>query len=396
MTWQIGIKTKMKLTCYGAYTNGEEFWIPSKEINALYYMNIVDGNTRYIGTFPNYFNDAAWKIRKVIEYQNELFFFSINAYQVWKLNKASGQIDEYTYSTYPVGQITNVEVIQQEAWVIPNNFSSPIICFDLQEKKGYPLQWDNEIYLEWGTGSVTRIAREKNCLYFATRNIDDIHLCILDCDQKTISFKDLDTLCRINCIGIKGKKLAVFGENKQKQGVLQIYDLHTMQMLEEQELLLAEKLMEKGDMKYFSLIFSANNIILVPAWARKVITYNLDTKTEKYIEYPDEFRSALGTKKEVKFYETMEHGSKVYFMPYLIPQILVLDTEKVCFDVWNTEVEKEEFRRAYQNIYSSGWMRLEESKNLTLNTFCTMIESADSHNCNNVSDNMGSSIYRIL
>lgn len=386
----------MKLTCYGAYTNGEDFWIPSKEINALYHMNIADGNTRYIGTFPNYFNDAAWKIRKVIEYQNELYFFSIHAYQVWKLNKATRVIDEYTYSTQQVSQITNVEVVKNEAWVIPNNFASPIICFDLKEKRGYPLQWDHETYLDWGTGSFTRIAKAEDYLYFATRNRDDIHLCILDCGQKKIFFKDLDTLCRINCLGIKDNKLAVFGENKRKQSVLQIYDLHTMQLLEENELLLADNLMEKSNMKYFSLIFSANNVILVPAWTTKVIVYNLATKTEKYVEYPDEFCSILGSQKAVLFYEIMEHGRKVYFMPYLIPQILVLDTKKLCFDAWNAEVEKEEFRRSCQNIYSLEWMRLDESANLTLDTYCTMIEGNGYYSHNLLRDNMGSSIYRSL
>lgn len=386
----------MKLTCYGGYTNGEEFWIPSKEINALYHMDIADGNTRYIGSFPNYLNDAAWKIRKVIEYQNELYFFSIHAYQVWKLNKVTGVMDEYIYSIQQVGQITNVEVVENEAWVIPNNFGSPIICFDLQEKRGYPLQWDYETYLDWGTGSFTRTVRAADHLYFATRNRDDIHLCILDCGQKKISFKDLDTLCRVNCLGIKDNKLAVFGENKWKQSVLQIYDLHTMQMLEENELLLAENLMGKSNMKYFSLIFSINNVILVPAWTTKAIVYNLATKTEEHIEYPDKFHSVLGSRKAVLFYEIKENGKKVYFMPYLIPQILVLDTEKLCFDVWNAEVEEEEFRRTYQNIYSSEWMRLDESENLTLDTYCTMIESKDFHNHNLPRDNMGSSIYRSL
>lgn len=386
----------MKLTCYGAYTNGEEFWLPSKEINALYYMNLANGNTQYIGAFPNYLNDMAWKIRKVIEYQNELYFFSIGAYQVWKLNKITGKIDEYTYSTQQAGLITNVEVIQKEAWVIPNSFSSPIICFDLQEKRGYPLQWDNETYLDWGTGSFTRTARMGDHLYFATRNKNDIHLCILDCGHKKISFRDLDTLCRINCIGIKDNRLAIFGENRRKQGVLQIYDIHTMQMIEERELSLAEKLMGKSEMKYFSLIFSADNIMLVPAWAGKVIVYNFNTKAEEYIDYPNGFCSILGMQKAVLFYETMEHERKVYFMPYLIPQILALDTEKLCFDTWNTEVEKGEFRKAYQNIFSSEWIRLDESKNLTLDTFCTMIEDTDSHSHNRIRDNMGSSIYRSL
>ena len=386
----------MKLTCYGAYTNGEDFWFPSKEINALYYMNIFDGNMRYIGRFPNCLNDAAWKIRKVIEYHNELYFFSIGAYQVWKLNKETGEIDEYTYSLQNVGQITNVEVIQKEAWSIPNSFSSPIICFDLQKKKGYPLKWDNETYLACGTGSFTRAAKGKDCLYFATRNKDDIHLCILDCSQKKISFQDLDTLCRVNCLGVKGNKLTVFGESKRKLNVLQTYDLRTMQIAEEHRLLMAERLIKKNDMKYFSLIFSANNIILVPAWARKIIVYNLYTKKEDYIEYPDEFCSILGTQKRCLFYEILEYGRKLYLMPYLIPQILILDMETLCFDVWNTEVREEEFKRTYLNSFSPEWIRLDESNNLALGTFCKMIEALESHDYSKARNNRGSSIYQFL
>lgn len=386
----------MKLTCYGAYIKGEEFWFPSKEINALYYMNIADGKTKYVGMFQNCLNDTAWKIRKVIEYNNELYFFSKSAYQVWKLNKVTGRMDEYTYNTQPVGQITNVEIVHKEAWVIPGSFDSPIICFDLQKKVGYQLQWDNETYSAWGTSSFTRVARTEDCLYFATRNKDDIHLCILDCSQKKISFREIDTLCRINCIGIKDNQLAVVGENKRRQGVLQIYDLHSMQILEENGLSLAESLTEKSDIKYVSLFFATNNIILVPAWAEKVISYNLDTKTEKYIEFPDEFCSILGSEKAIRFYETIECGRKVYLMPYQISQILELDLEELCFNAWNVEVGKEEFLKSFHNSDTSESMRINESKNLTLSVLCTIMADANSHKHNKVKDNRGSSIYRSL
>lgn len=69
MKWHKGI------TCLGAYTDGKEFWIPSKAINALYYMRILDKKLKYIGMFPDCISDRAWSIQKAIRQKDELFFF---------------------------------------------------------------------------------------------------------------------------------------------------------------------------------------------------------------------------------------------------------------------------------------------------------------------------------
>lgn len=385
----------MKLTCYGTYTDGKEFWLPSKEMNALYCMNTSDRSVKYRGLFPECLNDRAWDIKRVIEYRDELFFFSIYAYQVWKLNRKTNEIKEITYCTHSVSQITNIEMVQDEVWVIPNSFRSPIIFFDLQEEKGHLFQWDSEAYWNYGTGSFTRTARAGDKLYFATRNKNDIHLCVLDCQQKTILFERLDTLSLIQCIGIKNDRLWVFGEDVQKRNVLQEYDRITLQKRVSHEMVLPEKLMETGGLSYFLMAVFDKNLLLIPAWAKEIILFDLETKQEKIIEYPEEFLLELKKTKGVIFNEIQKIDRTIYLMPHLIPQILILDTETMTFETWNVEVPEGECVKAFERCFCGAkGVQIYERDGFLVDDLCRILKRADTHAGDIVQNNVGTNIYR--
>lgn len=386
----------MKFTCVGAYTDGKCLWLPSKEMNALYNMDIFTKEIKYIGVFPDCLNDMSWTIKKVTEYHDKVFFFSANSYQIWGLDKATNNIETYIGCNQSAGLITNVEIIQDEAWIIPNNFISPIVCFDLQKKVGSVFQWDKGQYRDCGTGSFTRTAKLKNKIYFATRNKDDIHLCVLDCEQKKMTVHDIRELSLVNCIGIKDDKLWMFGENRERKNVFLKYDIHTLQCAESYESMLSEELMEKGGLQYFSMGIFQDSLILNPAWAKKIILYDLDSNEEKYIEYPDEFSSILEKVSGVIFDTVMCLEGKIYFMPYLIPKFLVLDMKDLTFQVTDMEVDEIEYVKALKEICSEGGMNLYESRYLSIRQIFTAMKNEDNNILNRKQTNTGMKIFRNL
>lgn len=383
----------MKLTCVGAYTDGKCLWVPSGEINALYKMDISKRNIKYIGKFPDCWNDMSWRIRKVFEYHDEVFFFSTISYQIWRLEKATKEIETYNCWSQSIVQITNVEIVQNKAWIIPNNFISPIICFDLQKKEGKVLQWNNEQYWKYGTGSFTRTVRFEDKIYFATRNKEDIHLCVLNCVHKKMMIHDIRELSLINCIGVKDDKLWIFGENRERKNIFLEYDVHTLQCVGSYLSVLSEKLMEKGGLQYFSMGIMPNSIMLIPAWAKKIILYDLDSNEERYIEYPDDFASKLKTVSGVVFNEMMLIEGRMFFMPYLIPKLLVLDVKSLTFETLDMAVSEKEYAKAFKEFCIVSGKHLNESRCLSVEHFCKAMRQEEASILRSKPKNTGIKIF---
>ena len=75
------------LTLGSLCENESEFLLPSMEVNKLFRVNLKNGNkAEVIGTFFDYKKKYAWKIVKVIAWNEKKYFFSRNSYELWEVD----------------------------------------------------------------------------------------------------------------------------------------------------------------------------------------------------------------------------------------------------------------------------------------------------------------------
>ena len=136
---------------------------------------------------------------------------------------------------------------------------------------------------------------------------------------------------------------------------------------------------------------------MIPAWAKEIILFYYETKTEKIIRYPEIFYLELKKINGGVFNEIQRIDKKIYFMPYLIPQILALDMETELFEVWNEKVPVEEYAKVFKHHFCvTKGMRIYESNAFSVNDFCAVLQWTDCHTAYKRKDNIGIKVYRSI
>ena len=389
------IENSRNILVYGAYTDGISCWLPARELNALFYMDLSKRHIKYIDLFRNDDNEKAQNIIKVIAFEKEFFFFQRYAYTVWILNTCTNKMEKCVYGRNTV-ILTNVERVADEAWIFSDSFNEPIVCFDLKNKKCTILNWEPEKYKDSDTVSFTRLVEDCGKFYLSTRKKDEINVCIIDYIKRKVSYRHIETLCYINCLEVNGNKIWLCGKNCYGKTVLQVYNLEKWGMEEEAELSELE-MEELATVKYFRMILFENKIFFIPSIARKFVVYDVLTGTEKVLQYPDNFCYPKDENDKNIFTQIERVGEKIYLYPSLAEQILILDMRKLVFEAVDVVCEKTEYDKAYKNLFTKCKMPLYESGKIGIDTLIMAVKR------NKVEDELqkfqgecGNSIYNAL
>ncbi len=381
----------------GAYTDGIEFWLPSREINALFYMDTESNQMKFLTDFPHCQKPGAWEIADGIAYKNKILFFSKRAYQVWVFDTQTKEIRDYIYCNNKVDIITNIKKVGEEIWIFSNSFKIPILCLDLLTRNILTVNWEEYTEKNSDESSFTKAVKQGEKLYFATRKTNQIYLCIIHCTQKKITYKKIVTLHSINCLQVKDNKLWLLGKNHYYQTVLQRYDIDAWEQETEIEMKEAKKIGERILLNYFQMVVFENKIFLLPACAKTIIVYDMVTGEERKLQYPSAFDHSNFDREEIIFGQAKQIEEQLYLYPYCTGQILNLNMRTLTLETVNQTMDEIELQERYRKaLYAKDPMQLYENPNVRWNLLIG--ERTKSHVFFNkeTEKNSGASIYRYL
>lgn len=346
-------KEKAILT-YGAYTDGNKVWLPSKDYNAVFYkiMNNNDG-AKYFATLKDLANHNAWLIEQVIFFEDQLFFFSRCAYQVWVMDVKTGNINPIIYSLPLDVNIRNVIINKNEAWIFPSVFEFPIKIFNLNEKKV-----TNEINWHEYTGnaisdqsSITKADIYLDNIYLATRKKNNINICKIDCINKKISFNQLLNIKFISCLTVCKDGIWALVYSDDNRICLNCYNLNSYNIKNSVVFQSIESWpinTNYSSMPFIKMISYKNTLFLFPALHYNIIFFNTESKKEGKIEYPYEFQFT-NNMEETTFFELCVIGNLAYIYPCSQRYILILNMETMDINVEEIYCNMDEFIASCRN-----------------------------------------------
>jgi len=365
----------MSILTLGALNeNDTEFWLPSKEGNGLFFLDLKTSNyAQYVGNFDNCEKAGGWKIQKVISWKDKLYFFSRNSYEMWEIDR-NLDIKHYEYMNQSVDMVANVELCQDTVWLVSNTLENPILCLNLNDKRCERIDWNLPAGLE--KSGVTTSVQYDGVIYFATRMKDNIYLVNIDCKTKKNAFEFVERLSFINCINIFEGHLYILGRNKGGDTVLVKYGLSSKKIESEKLLHKIEPLEPTVLMNYLRMIIFDNQIFLIPGFAEKIVVYNLQSKKERVLEYPDGFHYKNRKIRQSMFFEVQQKQQDLYLFPHQAEQILKLDLKTLQFECIDVVCEKVQYDRMMAGMLQNGEVVF-EGENITLDNLIKYIRTYD-------------------
>ena len=263
----------MKIYSYSGLLEDGRLWIPIKDSNTLYCFE-----TDYKGSFVGFLDGSTGKkcieIWWIISYKNFLFLFSRNSYELWRVDKECKDIKYVKYLNEDVNGISNVELYDGIAWVLPDSFNGNIIRVDLEsltaQKKNY-LKQGMDCY-----GPITPTKLRDGKVYFASRTENSICVYSFDCLNNVINSYPINNAKFVNCIDVDEDSIWILYLSKEKKEIL-LRKSVSSNSIEVFDLSEKIKLSNSIRMDYLRIIRKDNELLFIPFFNESIIRFSLDT-----------------------------------------------------------------------------------------------------------------------
>ena len=317
----------LSVSVRGALIDEDECWFPSTEMNGLFYGKLGKNKDLYcnkVFEFTDIEEDNQYIIRSVINTEDAIYFFPLFNQNCWKWSKKERKITKEVCAETNHKRIANVEMIENNIWIIPCEFKDTIICYDYTDGTNDEINWANNIYENADENSITRTVVYENNIYFCTRVPDKILLYKIDCTSKKVFCNPIKNIHYVNCIGICEGNLWILGKNRENQTFLAKVDINNLDKTKEVIIPLKIIDIEKSrKLTYFKMVTYEKKLFLIPAYGENIFVFNTETFEEKIIEYPEEIKNKSGL-----FFETQQKENLLYLFPYKSNLLLLLDMNK--------------------------------------------------------------------
>ncbi len=323
----------MEISTYGAYTDGKGIWLPSNNINALFYQSLTEQKgAEYLCSFEGGEFSDAWRIGNVFRFKDQLFFFSLCSYEVWILDLQTQKMRKLNYYLKKRCYTPNIIKVQNQAWVIARSFQEPIIIFDFATEKIEVVKWRNTDHIS-DENSFTGACEDHGYLYFASRFCENIHIFKLSCNNGNIQCKKLNHVKYINCLTVYRENIYAFVMDDCGRPVWKRY--LKQNLIEEGTIELKQHIptWKQVSMFYFQMICFHNMILLLPSLAENIIIYHIDTQKEESLSLPAEFLYRHREKGESLFCKTEIIGECLYLYPLYGRHLLILNLISLDFEM---------------------------------------------------------------
>lgn len=348
----------MKIMTKGSLSeNGTTFWLPSSEVNALFRLELNQGyNATLVGLFHDCVNARAWIIKKVISWENKLFFFSLFSYEMWVMERNGDSIQHYTYFKGPVSMVDCVEVFQGRLYIISRT-PFTILVIDLNSRTVTRLKWEKDA--EWKDVCCGIVAQKDDKIFSFTHRENNAYLGIIDCENQDVCFNKIDQLRFAKAIGVVGENVFVLGFSNNSSSILLKYDLSGKQVLESYEL---TKIKVEGNRKveYLKTVSYGNKLFFIPWTMGKFMVFDTESNSEMEIDC-----SEIALYESYQPHEAQQIQNLLYLFPGSMGKIVKLDLETFESTMIDVDVYKEEYDKALAGVME--WEgKFTESYNINL------------------------------
>lgn len=356
----------MSIVTTGALTeDGTKFWLSSCEFNGLFYMDLRQGHTvTYKDAFHDYIENNAWMIRKVISFENKLYFFSRFSYEMWIMDCDKGSLQHDTYYNGMTAMVDDVVVWHEKACII-SRMPLTILLMDLTNRTTTRLYCEKDFELK---DNVCAFAAQKDeKIFVITRLENQAYLGIVDCEKQIASFSKLEQLSFAKCVGVIGESVFVLGVAKNNVPTLLKYDLFGKQLLESHELTVI-KLEASTKIEYTQCVSYNNKLFFIPGVADKFALFDLKTNSESTIEFPE----IIQNQNKLIFFDSQQMQNVLFLFPYGFEKILKIDLQNFEMETIEIVIPREEYRKAIAEYIQERGV-IGESSDIKLDDFWRVI-----------------------
>lgn len=364
-----------------------KYWLPSIHGNGVFFCDTDKSDEfSYIGAFEDYQEDNSWKIQKVISHNEKIYFFSKYAYEMWVLDEKTNKIKHYIYCDEEVNMISSIVNISNMVWIFPQNLKYPIKHMDLDSYDNDSLKFD--IPSDISDSAITKVVKNGNKIFFATRKESNIYLVEMVCEKNEIKFSTIPELVFINCLGVVGKNVYLLGVDKEQRTILLKYDINKSEVVE--KIHLSKVKLKLGLLMDYSLmVIFKNRIFFIPCMKQNIICYDIDTGTEEVLDYPEDF--ICSDIVEVKFEDIQVDGNLITLFPHSSDRILKLDMQTLNMSVIMTKYSDRENIKFLSNVFKRKYV-IQESEPICLQGLLQNVQCYK-EDVNVNKDNFGMRIY---
>lgn len=243
------------------HVENEGFWIPSSDINGLFFLN-NENKLEYKCSFFGGESVSSWEICKVIKDKESLYAFSRRSFEYWKYDVKYNRVERQKYYSGKTGLLSNVEYVNNRVWIIPCDYNCPILNIDLQNREVIEIPYTFDISL--GSSGITRTCIYKDKIYWLNRKEKNIYIFSLDCRNNSLKYNAFEDAQFVNCIDVYEDKLCILYYSKDAQSILCLMDINNYEILERINLTDTIKLPENDSLRYFKILYRNNKCFLFP------------------------------------------------------------------------------------------------------------------------------------
>lgn len=313
----------MRVSSWGAAIDGDNnIWMPVTGTECVIKRDGT-GNVSLAGKLDSD-KYAGGCILKSFCIDDEVFFFSRFAYEMWILNKISMKVKHITYCESEFKDVADVVIDGRNAWVFTASFSCPLLKVNLDDFSCRAIPWFKTPYED--SAAFTRAQKDGTVIYTATRKTDDVYLCEVNTEKEYVRFEKKNVRM-INCLFVGRDNCWALALNKKEQTVLQKYEKGFKNLKEEYILNDMEPVDEIGRLYYFNLFVYGELAYFIPSAARKIYIYNLRTQFGHFLDYPSALTRSKAYADELTFADTQYIGDVLYLFPHYFNQVIKLNLE---------------------------------------------------------------------
>ena len=311
----------MNICTWGAVKDSnEKIWLPILNTNLILKCNDLGVLDDYILLPSPEIIKSKW-ILKVIDAKDYLFAFSKHNNIVWKIAKSSNEILRIDYGFNEIKGIIDIVPCGKYAVILTVSSQFPILLFDLYSSKTEVLSAKGKIQ-DVDTGFIRGVCHE-DCVYTATRHLNNVQLCKIDVENRYLSFLSINVKM-INAIEKENDCWWIFALNTDGKTVLQKHNMDFSKCIQEFVLDDIEEIQETGLMYYFRIEVCLNKVFFIPAVAKKIFIYDVSKREGRYLCYPSEMKHQ---KRMYSFIEEQRIDNIIYLFPHGFQQIMIINLE---------------------------------------------------------------------
>ena len=353
--------------CFG----NNRFWIPSAYSNTVFSIDTDGGNYRFEGRLESKILDR-YSFGKTVFYNNKVYIFSDISYELWIIYCDNNRIENKEYYNHTLSCSLQVAIDQENAWIIPQSFSAPIIKYNMLSDKVDIIKWDNLTRTNLDEYGITLPDIYQNKLFFLSRKLNMTTLFILDICNCNIINKEIEEFESVSLCKKTIKGFIILGKLKSGHTAICTFNDEFIMIKKH---IIEEILIPSG---YYGIPFSSlipfnNEFYLIPLHYLYIYKYNPETGTVVKIDYSKEIKSDISINKVAYFSNPIVKDDELVLFSKNVGFIIILNMRTDSFRVisYNICLSLEE-KKDYFGKYLLNGLRFED-KVIDLNEFISII-----------------------